>query len=250
MKSQIDLAVIIPTLNEEFYIGKLLDSIKVQSVSPKEVVVVDAKSPDGTIKEIKKRQKTFPILKYYQIPKYTIARQRNFGVKKTKSKNLLFIDADMKFDDKEALENLYEESLEKNADFAIPQIKPLSPKKLDSFLYILHNGIPKTFKEVKPLATTQCLFVKRNIFLKAGMFDEEIKVGEDFELVSRLQKLHGKFVILEKSTIYSSVRRLEKDGRLRFVALLGVSLMFVLFLGYRKNPIHKKYDFGKHPKVD
>ncbi len=53
----IDLAIIIPTLNEEHFIGRLLDSIISQSVMPKELVIVDAYSKDKTIAEIKKRQK-------------------------------------------------------------------------------------------------------------------------------------------------------------------------------------------------
>ncbi len=250
MKPTIDLAIIIPTLNEEHYIGKLLNSIGAQSVAPQEVIVVDANSPDKTVKEIKKRQRILPQLVWYQIPKYTISRQRNLGVAKSESSNILFIDADMIFLDQESLKNLYEEALEKEADFAIPQILPDSESKLDTFLYTLHNGIPRTFKPIKAFATTQCLFVKRTVFDQAGRFDEEIKVAEDFDLVSRMHKIGGKFVILKHSTIYTSVRRLEKDGRLRFVGLLGISLLLILLVGYRKNPISKKYDFGQHPKLD
>src|SRR6476659_2031064 len=99
----LDLAIVIPTLNEEHYIGILLDSIASQTVLPKEIVVVDAESKDKTIEEIKRRQspstdaqdiKHLPQLKYFQIPKYTISRQRNLGVKKTSSEFILFLDAD------------------------------------------------------------------------------------------------------------------------------------------------------------
>ena len=249
-KPIIDLAIIIPTLNEQHYIGKLLNSIAAQNVAPKEIVVVDATSPDKTVKEVRKRHKTLPQLECYQIPKHTISRQRNTGASNTTSPYILFIDADMVFLDPHSLKNLYEEALKTRADFAIPQILPDSQNKLDTFLYLLHNGIPKTLKPIKALATTQCLFVVREIFEKAGRFDEEIKVGEDFDLVSRMQKEGGKFVILKKSTIYSSVRRLEKDGRLRFVGLLGISLLLIMLVGYKKNPIYKKYDFGHFPKED
>lgn len=250
MKKTIDLSIIIPTLNEEHYIGKLLDSIAIQTVKPKEVIVIDAQSPDGTIKEIKKRQKNISKLYYFQIPKYTVARQRNLGVTKTNAENILFLDADMILFQKDSLEVLYKEALEKKADFAIPTIKPAdSTKMVDYFLYILHNGIPKTFKPFKALATTQCLFVTRKIFLQNSGFDEEIKVGEDFEFVSRMRKSGGQFVILKDPVIYNSVRRLEKDGRIRFLALLLMSLIFILIIGYKKNPIQQKYDFGNHPKM-
>jgi glycosyltransferase involved in cell wall biosynthesis len=248
-KTILDLAIIIPTLNEEHYIGQLLDSIVSQTVLPKEIVVVDANSQDKTILEIEKRQKqALSQLKYYQIPKYTISRQRNLGVKKTTAQNLLFLDADMVFYQTDSLIKFYEEIQKKKAGFAIPKILPISQKKRDLFLYSLHNGIPKLFKPFKPLATTQCLFVKRDLFNQVGGFDEEIKVAEDFEFISRLQKANGKFVILKKTVVYNSVRRLDKDGRLKYVGLLGISLLFILLLGYRKNPIHKKYELGNHPQ--
>ena len=50
-KAVVDLAIIIPTLNEEHFIGRLLDSLIKQTVRPKELVVVDAFSKDKTIEE-------------------------------------------------------------------------------------------------------------------------------------------------------------------------------------------------------
>src|SRR3989304_7470559 len=94
-KTLIDLAIIIPTLNEEHFIGRLLDSIIKQSVAPKEIVVVDAYSKDKTVEEIKERQKKFPDLHYFKVSKSTISRQRNLGVKHTTCPHLLFLDADM-----------------------------------------------------------------------------------------------------------------------------------------------------------
>src|SRR4051794_40731780 len=100
----IDLAVVIPTLNEEQYIGALLDTLASQTVQPKEVVVVDAFSTDRTEQEVKKRFKILPQLRFYQIPKYTVARQRNFGAHKTTAAHLLFLDADMQLPDPETLD--------------------------------------------------------------------------------------------------------------------------------------------------
>ena len=91
-KQVLDLAIVIPTLNEEKYIGGLLESIARQSVQPSEVVIVDAFSKDKTEEEVKKWAKKIPQLKFYQIPKDTISKQRNYGVKKTKASRILFLD--------------------------------------------------------------------------------------------------------------------------------------------------------------
>lgn len=245
----IDLAVIIPTLNEQAYIGRLLDSLAKQSVSPKEIIIVDAFSKDKTLEEIRKRRDVLPQSHYSQIPKKTISRQRNLGVEKTVSPYILFLDADMVFHDIHALETLFNTAREKEADFAIPKILPESSSKFDRFLYVLQNRIPKTLKPLKAFATTQCLFVTRDIFEKAGGFDEGIKVAEDFDLVTRMQKNGGKFVIVDDAIIYNSIRRLKKDGRFRFIGLLVISMLLILVVGYKKNPIQKKYDFGNHPKI-
>lgn len=242
----IDLAVIIPTLNEEAYIGILLDSLATQTVQPKEIIIVDAYSKDKTIEEIEKRKTVLPQLQYFQIPKDTISRQRNLGVQKSSASYLLFIDADMFFRDKNALEMLVANAFAKKADFAIPKILPDSTNRFDAFLYVLHNGIPKTMKPWKAFATTQCLLVTRTIFEKAGRFDEKVQIAEDFDLVARMQKKGGKFVIIDNASIYSSVRRLERDGRLRFVGLLTLSCISIFFLGYKRNPVQKAYTLGDH----
>ena len=59
-----------------------------------------------------------------------------------------------------------------------------------------------------------------------------------------------KYTILEDARVYTSVRRLRKEGRIRFVLKMVNSLINVHFYGYRKNPTAKEYEFGKHPPVE
>src|SRR5258708_4861948 len=159
-----DLAIITPTLNEEHYIGKLLDSIASQTVQPKEIVIVDAQSQDKTIKQIKKRQKKLPQLNFYQISKYTIARQRNFGAKKTKSPNILFLDADVELRDPRTLEKFLEEVLKRKPDVATAEFLPDSDDIMDKLFFKGWNLSYKALKPVWPMANTIDFFVKRSIF--------------------------------------------------------------------------------------
>ena len=114
----IDLAIIIPTLNEEHFVGYLLDSIAHQSVMPKEVVIVDAYSRDKTVKEVRKRQKLLPKLLVFRIPRYTIARQRNFGVKQTSANHLLFLDADTELRGSNVLKRYFDQIRKKHPHIA------------------------------------------------------------------------------------------------------------------------------------
>ena len=50
-------SVVIPTLNEEKYLPRLLENLSKQTFSEFEVTVVDGSSEDETVKEAKKWQK-------------------------------------------------------------------------------------------------------------------------------------------------------------------------------------------------
>lgn len=245
MAKTIDWAVVIPTLNEERYIGALLDSLAKQSAQPKEIVVVDAFSEDKTKQEVEKRQKDLKQLKFYQIPKSSISKQRNFGASKTTAPHILFLDADMVLA-WDALEDYDQEISEKKPDAAAAINRPLSNDWRDKFMF---EGMDLSFKVLKPIwpmAQGMNMYFNRQIFEKNHGFDEEILVGEDHELVQRICKKGGKFIYLEEPQVYTSIRRIKKVGRIRFVLMMTVSLLFVVFVGYKKNPIKEKYEFGKH----
>lgn len=241
---KIDLAIIIPTLNEEKYIGKLLDSILAQTVKPEELVIVDAQSHDKTIDEIKKRQNVLPQLKYFQIPRYTIARQRNFGAKKTASNNLLFLDADTKLKDPEALKTYLEEINKTNPDIATAPILPLSDYWKNKIFYQASWLLIKFSKNIWPIAVGINLYVSRKMFNKINGFDDEVKIGEDVEIVHRVVENGGKFDILDKPQIYTSARRFEKEGRRSFALKMAKAFYYVNTKGFKNNPIN--YDLGNH----
>lgn len=245
----IDLAIVVPTLNEENYIGELLYSIIDQTVSPKELVIIDACSQDRTEEEVKKYMKRIPQLKFYQIPKYSISRQRNFGAKKTTASSILFLDADTVLADRDTLENYFEETKDKNLKLALAPNYPLSDHWKDKFMFQVANVGLKTLRDIYPGAVAINLYIKRSVFDLLGGFDEEVKVGEDFELIRRYAKRKVKYTVLKTAKVYTSVRRLRKEGRIRFVVKLLNSLINVHIHGYRRNPTAKDYEFGNHPPI-
>lgn len=235
------MAIVIPTLNEQYYIGNLLDSIASQSVLPKEIVVVDAQSKDQTIREVKKRQKKLYQLKVYQMPRYSISRQRNFGASKTSARHLLFLDADMELKEPFTLEVYMEEVKRKNPDLAAARNFPDSTKLMDrAYFSGLYLGM-KGLKYVWPVVTAQNLYVKREIFELFGGFDEEVFVGEDCEMVQRMIKGGVKFIFLKKPRLYTSVRRLEKEGRTKYLLKLIKAYWEVKKYGYKDLQIDYKF---------
>ena len=128
---QLDLAIVIPTLNEEHYIGRLLDSIAKQTVKPKEIVVVDAFSKDLTGEEVQKRMKKLKNLKLFRLPKHTISKQRNFGANNTSAKHILFLDADGQLKDPDTLKK-YMDEVERRRKYQLEYNKKhnITPKSI------------------------------------------------------------------------------------------------------------------------
>lgn len=237
----IDLAIIIPTLNEEHFIGRLLDSIARQTVQPKELIVVDACSKDNTISEIKKREGDLS-LKYFRIPKETISRQRNFGARKTTAPHLLFLDADMELREKDVLERYFKEILERKPDIAAAPTLP-DVDHWKNWIYFKAEDLAfKLTQYFWPVVTARNLYVTRKIFENVGGFDEEIKVGEDQDLVQRIVKAGGKLIFLKSVKLHTSVRRVESEGRRKYTIRMLLFGFNVLLHGPRKSKV--KYKFG------
>lgn len=88
------LSVIIPTYNEEKDIGNCIKSLEQQSHKDFEIMIIDDGSTDKTIEIIKK----YPKIKLLEQNHAGPGIARNLGVKKSKGKILIFVDADMTFD--------------------------------------------------------------------------------------------------------------------------------------------------------
>ena len=88
------ISIIIPTLNEEKNIGELLSRIKTTIKNNYEVIIIDGKSKDNTIKVLKKFKKTHP-LKILLEKKEGLSGAVCKGFTKSKFKTICVMDADL-----------------------------------------------------------------------------------------------------------------------------------------------------------
>lgn len=228
-----ELSIIIPALNEEKHISKLLKSIKSQNF-PCEIIVADAESSDKTVKIAKKFGA--------RVVKGGLpARGRNNGARAAKSDWLLFLDADVILR-KNFLKNCMKDIKEENLDVATCFAAPLSRKKSDIFAYKTGNAWMTAFKKIKPYAHGFCIFARKKLHERIKGFNEKLKFGEDSEYVVRAAKL-GNFDILDR-IIFASVRRFEKEGRTKSM-LKYTYLNFRRLFGEIKNV---NYEFGHYEK--
>ena len=88
-------------------------------------------------------------------------------------------------------------------------------------------------QKVYPHGTGACIFVRNDVFKKIRGFDEKIVIAEDHDILNRGKK-YG-FSLLSKP-IYTSVRRMEKNGRIRtMLTLLGLSFYRLFYKEVESN---------------
>ena len=111
-----DISIIVPIYNAEKYIKKCLDSIINQTKKEIEIILVNDGSTDNTeniIKEYKDKR-----IKYFKNNNHGIGYTRNFGIDKSTSKYIMFLDSD-DYLDKTACEELFKKAEKDNLDIVI-----------------------------------------------------------------------------------------------------------------------------------
>jgi glycosyltransferase involved in cell wall biosynthesis len=230
------ISIIIPTLNEENFLSRLLESIKEQDFPEREIIVADAGSKDKTVVIAKNYKATV-------VPGGLAAKGRNEGAKIAKGELFLFLDADVVLPGG-FLNRVLKEFKERNLDVASFCLDSQSAKKSEKFLYNFFYNWPIIIFEKILSHGSQAILVKKEIFEKVKGFDESIKFAEDHNFVRRIRKI-GKFGVIRSAKVLSSPRRFEKDGWLLTYFRYIIAEIYTIFVGDIKKDIFK-YDFGHH----
>jgi glycosyltransferase involved in cell wall biosynthesis len=230
------LSIIIPTLNEENFLSRLLESIKGQDFPEREIIVADAGSEDKTVAIAESYKTTV-------VPGGLPAKGRNEGAKIAKGEPFLFLDADVVLPEG-FLNRVLKEFKERNLDVASFCLDSQSKKKSEKFLYNFFYNWPIIIFEKILSHGSQAILVKKEIFEKVKGFDESIKFAEDHNFVRKIRKI-GKFGVIRSVKILSSPRRFEKDGWLLTYSRYIIAEFYMIFVGDIKKDLFK-YDFGRH----
>lgn len=230
-----ELSIIIPTLNEQDFLPKLLESISKQDYDRYEVIVADADSQD----------KTQEIALNYGVKLVKGGMPgvgRNRGAEIAKGKYLFFFDADVILPDG-FLNAAISEMKAENIDLATCGSIPISSEPLDPLFFEIYNLSSKISSLMKGAPIMgYVFFITKELFEKTGKFNEKVVFGEDYDLAKRAAK-KGKFKILNSVKINVSIRRLDKEGRLNFIIKMGYAYAYVkLFKSIEKEIFD--YEFG------
>ena len=121
------LSIVIPTLNEENYLPRLLNCLKKQKFKDYEIIVADADSKDKT-REIAKSFGA-KVVKGGEIP-----YARNQAIKFAHGELILSLDADLILPD-DFLENALKEFEKRNLDVATFCLSPISKELIPKILF-------------------------------------------------------------------------------------------------------------------
>ena len=86
-------SIIVPVHNVEGFVKKTLLSVKNQTLSPNEVIIINDGSKDNSINIIKKFKK-LKGWKIFQTKNQGLGLTRNFGISLAKSEYIYFLDSD------------------------------------------------------------------------------------------------------------------------------------------------------------
>ena len=225
------LSIVIPTLNEQNYLPKLLESIKKQSYKDYEIIVADANSSDNT-RQIA-RKLGCKLTGSGGLP----AVGRNNGAKIAKGDVLFFIDADVILD-KDFLEKSLLEFESRKLGVAGCFIRPIGNNILDKMFFGIFNFWIFSTQLFYPNASGSGIFCRRKLHEEIKGFDETIKLSEDMDYVKRAGKI-AKFRILMKAKSHVAMRRFEKEGRLKVGLKLLLSVFHRLIFGEIRSDVFK-----------
>lgn len=237
-------SIIIPTLNEEDFLPRLLDDIKKQKEKDYEVIVVDGSSIDNT-KQITLDYKK----KYFRLKVNNVSAQRNFGAKKAKGKYLVFLDADIRIK-KNFLKNIAKNINKKKGLIFIPYMIPEKGNEEYKPIFDLSNMFVEFSQNLsKKFSMGGSMVIEANLFRLIGGFNDRLHMSEDHEIIQRAHDWGVNPKFMKNAHITFCLRRMEKEGQLKLMYKYLVSTAHRLFVGEMNKKIFE-YEMGGQPYKD
>lgn len=170
------VSIIIATKNEQKNIGRLLKSLKNQSFTNFEIIVIDNFSSDKTVDIAKK----YTHKVFQKGPERST--QRNFGLKKAQGQYVLFLDADMSLQ-KNVISQCYN-WMKKNHELSGVIVDEIT--RGSGFLAKVQALEKEIYRGQELMEAAR--FFRVSDVRKVASYDEVLIAGEDWDISQRLKK--------------------------------------------------------------
>lgn len=221
-----DVSVVIPAFNAQKTLKRAIESACNQTMPPKEVIVVDDGSTDGTPKVVEELKKLYPsIISYYQ-PNAGLSAARNKGILSATSQWVAFLDSD----DWWNLGKLEEQSqsLDRSkADLVYTTMFMHMHNGDVRRIYLNRNSDSLSALRYGNSITPSTVVVKRDALLQVGLFDENLRGAEDWDIWVRLAIQGASFSFLDSPLLHYT----ESSGSLSAGARMLTDELTVLQKG-------------------
>jgi glycosyltransferase involved in cell wall biosynthesis len=213
------VSIVIPTLMEEEYLPKLLETIRNQTYQPIEVVVADSSSPPSSDRTLEICQAYGA--RYIYVPKLNLPHARNSGAREAQGEILVFVDADCLFTP------TYIQNVVAALDKGYVLAHGADPLAEGIFLSTASVMFRSWFKP-KAYTTGRGIAIWKNAFWDVGGYDESLDptlgCREDLDLGKKVRQKFGHKAIqlLRTSYLGESARRIKHLGTAEWNRVRGV----------------------------
>ena len=237
MNNDILISVVMPCYNSMEYLENTLKHIYEQTVLPYEIIIVDDGSSDGTQAFLRHEQEKFPLgfIKVFEQKNCGPGAARNVGIKNASGTWIAFLDSDDIWREQRIQRAI--ETIKQNTD-AIMISSDICEK--------YENGSERELKLHERISKEESIFVqlykgnfistssvcaKKDVIERVGLFNEELRSAQDYDLWLRLSR-EGSLIVIpeifEEYSIHSG--SISQNSRLRYECLLKIYKKYAYFL--------------------
>ncbi len=198
------VSVIIPTYNQADLLSRAIQSVLNQTFKDFELIIVDDGSTDNTKKVVEQFQRQDPRIKYiWQENSGGPAKPKNTGIKHAKGEYIAFLDHDDEWlpEKLERQIELFRNSDRKNLGFVGCNVLDVDNNKIIRSYKIskTRNTLKRLLKECF-IHSSSSVIIKRSVIKEIGLFDENFKVSDDWDMWIRLAKKYS-FDFIDKPLV-------------------------------------------------
>jgi len=202
------ISVIVPIYNTEKYLVECVESIREQTYSNIEIILVDDGSTDASIEICDEFSKKDSRVRVFHKENEGSAVAKNFGIQQSKGEYIILVDSDDTVSDK-MIEVLYTHIKEKNADIAIGNYYIYDESDKNFYFYVTDKDF-----SVEELAIQEIM----NRQAGDWRFNSSAFILPTFKLIKKE---------LFKEVQFSNGRRFDDEATMHRFYLLASKIIFI-----------------------